>query len=218
MGKAPAFWTGAFYTAMIHYDIHPVNPQRRLLEQTVDILKHEGGICIYPTDTVYGMGACVSNPRALERIAAMLKKDNKRLFSFICADFSQISVYAKMENWQFKLMKRYLPGPYTFILHATHFVPKKINPKRKTVGIRMPDTPVCRELARMLDEPLANTSLNLPGQERGNPELIMASAANEVDIMLDTGPVDNPIGSTIIDCTGGEPVVVREGKGDWHGG
>ncbi len=202
---------------MIHYIIHPVNPQTRILDQAVDIMKNEGGVCVYPTDTVYGMGACVSNPRAVDKVARLLKKDKHRLFSFICADFSQISEYAKMENWQFKVLKRHLPGPFTFIMPATHFVPKRINPKRKTVGIRIPDSRVCQELVARLGEPLANTSINLPGQERGDPESVMPAVANEVDIMLDVGPLDNPTGSTIVDLTGGEPVILREGKGDFHG-
>jgi tRNA threonylcarbamoyl adenosine modification protein (Sua5/YciO/YrdC/YwlC family) len=202
---------------MIHYEIHPANPQIRLLEQAAQILKHENGICVYPTDTVYGMGACATNPKALNRIASLIHKDKKRLFSFICCDFHQMSRYVKMENWQFKLMRRYLPGPYTFILPATNYVPKKVCPKRKTVGVRMPDCPVCLELARMLDEPLANTSIKLPGRERGDACTVKTAVVNEVDIMLDAGMLENPTGSTIIDLTGEKPVVLRDGKGPWHG-
>jgi tRNA threonylcarbamoyl adenosine modification protein (Sua5/YciO/YrdC/YwlC family) len=200
---------------MVHYKIHPVNPQIRILEKAVYTLKQEDGICVYPTDTVYGMGVCASNPKAIDAIGAILKKDKKRLFSFICSDFAQISKYVKMDNSQFKLMKRFLPGPYTFILPATNYVPKKICPKRQTVGIRMPDCVAVRELVRMLDEPLANTSIPLPGRDRGDPELIATTMLHDVDILLDCGLLENPTGSTIIDYTNSEPVVVRYGKGDW---
>jgi tRNA threonylcarbamoyl adenosine modification protein (Sua5/YciO/YrdC/YwlC family) len=201
---------------MVHYKIHPINPQVRILEKTVYTLKNDDGICVYPTDTVYGMGACATNPKAIDTIGRILQKDKKRLFSFICSDFSQISKYVKIDNRQFKLLKRFLPGPYTFILEATNYVPKKVCPKRQTVGIRMPDCPVVRELARMLGEPLANTSIPLPGRERGDPDLIKNAIQHDVDILLDSGILENPIGSTIIDYTNGEPVVLRYGKGDWN--
>jgi tRNA threonylcarbamoyl adenosine modification protein (Sua5/YciO/YrdC/YwlC family) len=202
---------------MIHYNIHPANPQIRFLEQAAHILKHEDGICVYPTDTVYGMGACASNPKAVNRIATLMEKDKSRPFSFICCDFHQMSRYVKMENWHFKLMRRYLPGPYTFILPATNYVPKKVTPKRRTVGVRMPDSAACRELTRMLDEPLANTSIMLPGDQRGDPHTVRTVVFNEVDIMLDAGQLEEPTGSTIVDLTGGEPLVLRHGKGEWHG-
>ncbi|MBD3393241.1 MAG: threonylcarbamoyl-AMP synthase [Chitinivibrionales bacterium] len=203
--------------SVIHYEIHPQNPQQRLLEQAANILKNENGVCVYPTDTVYGMGACATNAKAVNRIGTLLQKDKKRLFSYICSDFHQVSRYARMENWQFKLMRRYLPGPYTFVLLATNFVPRKVCPKRKTVGIRIPDNPVCLALTGMLDEPLANTSIRLPGHQRGDALTVRTAVVNEVDIMLDAGALENPTGSTIIDLTGSEPVIIREGKGPWHG-
>gem|GEM_PF-1385846 len=135
---------------MICFKIHPVSPQRRILEKVVYALKNEDGICVYPTDTVYGMGACVTNPKAVDRIRKTIEKDKSRLFSFICSDFSQVSKFVKMNNMHFKLMKRYLPGPYTFILPATNYVPKKVTPKRKTVGVRIPDNAVCLELVKLL--------------------------------------------------------------------
>ncbi len=201
---------------MLYLKVHPINPQRRLLEQAVDVL-HNHGICVYPTDTVYGMGACAGDAKAIDRIGTMIQKDKKRLFSFICNDFSQASEYVKVDNRHFKLLKRYLPGPYTFILPATNFVPKKICPKRKTVGLRIPDSPVVRDLVALLGEPLANTSIRMPGGERGDPELVKPAVLNEVDVMLDIGPLENPQASTIIDLTEDEAVVVREGKGEWHG-
>ena len=201
---------------MIIYNIHPVNPQCRLIDSTARICKNEGGIAVYPTDTVYGMGVCLSNVKAIDRISRLLHKDTKRLFSFICSDFSQMSQFVHISNKHFKLMKRYLPGPYTFILPASRLVPKKIVPKRKTVGIRIPACKTVIELVKSLDEPLANTSINLPGGMRGNPDEVRPAVLNEVDVMLDAGPLDNPIGSTIVDLTDDEPVLLRLGKGVWN--
>ena len=203
--------------AMIHYKIHPQNPQVRMLDRAVHILKNDDGICVYPTDTVYGMGACTTNPKALDKICAIIEKDKNRLFSFIFSDFSQMSRYVRIDNAHFKLMKHYLPGPYTFILPATNYVPKKVSPKRRTVGVRIPDNTVCIELVKALDEPLANASIKLAGELRGDPENIVPVIMHEVDIMLDMGPLDRPTGSTIVDLTGKEPVVVRQGKGEWNG-
>ncbi len=201
---------------MIIYNVHPVNPQRRYLDSVARILKDEGGIAVYPTDTVYGIGACVSNPKAIDKISHLLMKDKKRTFSFICSDFSQISTYCHLSNTHFKLMKKYLPGPFTFILPATNLVPKKICPKRKTVGIRIPDCAVVMELVKTIGEPIANTSIGLPGDLRGDPEEVRPAVINEVDVMLDIGPLDDPSGSTIIDLTTENPEVIREGKGKWE--
>ena len=202
---------------MLHLNVHPQNPQRRLLEQAVDIMRRRDGICVYPTDTVYGMGATATNMQALNKIASLLERDKLRLFSFICNDFSQISTYAQVSNAVYKLLKRYLPGPFTFILPATSIVPKKICPKRKTIGIRFPDNVICQELVSLLGEPLANTSIRLEGPFRGDPDAIKPAVLNDVDVMLDCGQLSDPRGSTIIDCTDRVPVVVREGKGIWQG-
>jgi tRNA threonylcarbamoyl adenosine modification protein (Sua5/YciO/YrdC/YwlC family) len=201
---------------MVIYKIHPVNPQRRHLETVARILKHENGIAVYPTDTVYGMGACITNPKALDRISAILHKDKTRLFSFICSDFAQVAQFAIMSNAHFRLMKRYLPGPYTFILPATNFVPKKISPKRKTVGVRIPFYPAIRQLVELLGEPLANTSINIAENLRGDPDQVKPAVTHEVEVMLDAGQLHEPVGSTIVDLTGDIPVVVREGKGVWE--
>jgi len=192
--------------------IHPDNPQTRYIEQAAAVMKHDG-ICIYPTDTVYGMGCAVSNAKAIDRIGTLLDKDRSRLFSFLCSDFSQMSRYVVMENHIYNLMKHYLPGPFTFILPATNFVPKKVCPKRKTVGVRIPSNIVTQELIKALGEPIANTSLPLPGQLRGDPESFDKSLLNQIDIMLDIGPLDGAEGSTIVDCTQGTPEVIRQGKG-----
>lgn len=202
---------------MVRYKIHPVNPQRRILEKAVYTLKHEDGICVYPTDTVYGVGACATNPKAIDRICGIIETDKTRLFSFICSDFSQMSRYVRIGNTHFKLMKHYLPGPYTFILPATSYVPKKVSPKRRTVGVRIPDNTVCLDLVRLLCEPIANASIRLNGSLRGDPDAIAPVIVHDVDIFLDAGPLDDPTGSTIIDLTGDLPAVVRQGKGEWRG-
>jgi tRNA threonylcarbamoyl adenosine modification protein (Sua5/YciO/YrdC/YwlC family) len=202
---------------MIRYKIHPVNPQVRILEKAVHSLRHEDGICVYPTDTVYGMGACATNPKALDRICTIIEKDKKSLFSFICSDFSQMSRYVQVGNAHFKLMKHYLPGPYTFILPATSYVPKKVSPRRRTVGVRIPSNAVCLALVKMLGEPLANASIRLESELRGDPDEIAPVIMHEVDVLLDMGPLDNPISSTIVDLTDKDPLVVRMGKGEWRG-
>ena len=200
---------------MQYFPIHPDNPQIRILQKVVSVLKDDNGICVYPTDTVYGMGVAASNPKAVDKIGDVLKKDKKRLLSYICCDFSQISLYARLSTSAFKLLKRYLPGPYTFLLPATGFVPKKVCPKRRVVGIRFPQSPTVIELVRLLGEPLANTSIHLPGNLRGDPVAVKAAMLNDVDIMLDAGILSEPVGSTIIDLTTDDPVLVRPGKGIW---
>jgi tRNA threonylcarbamoyl adenosine modification protein (Sua5/YciO/YrdC/YwlC family) len=202
---------------MIRYSVHPVSPQRRILDKTVDVLKNHEGICIYPTDTVYGMGACANNPKALDKIGRIIQKDKGRFFSFICSDFSQMSEYVRISNEHYKLMKHYLPGPYTFILPATHYVPKKISPKRRTVGVRIPACPVCIELVKILGVPLANTSLSIAEELRGDPSCFEHGVFEQTDIFLDCGILENPTGSTIIDLTDDYPEVIRLGKGEWHG-
>ena len=197
------------------YDIHPVNPQKRSLEAAARVLSHDGGTAVYPTDSVYGLGACVTNPKGIDKIARLLEKDRNRPFSFICSDFSQISRYVRLSNTHYRLLKRYLPGPYTFILNATNLVPKRIMPKRKTVGIRMPNCVVTLELVKLLGEPLANTSINISNELGNDTDEIKSVIQHEVDIMLDIGPLDAPELSTVVDLTNDEPVLIRLGKGKW---
>jgi tRNA threonylcarbamoyl adenosine modification protein (Sua5/YciO/YrdC/YwlC family) len=202
---------------MVRYDIHRINPQARYLEAAANILINKDSVGIYPTDTVYGMGACATNPKALDKIATIIHKDKKRLFSFICSDFSQVSQYVKVSNRNYKLMKRYLPGPYTFILPATNYVPKKVCPRRKTVGIRIPDCKVCIDLVSLLGVPLANTSIVMPGICRGDPNNFNNAILNNIDVMIDIGTLEEPTSSTIVSLTGDEPELIRQGKGEWHG-
>lgn len=200
---------------MVIYNVHPTNPQKRYLDSSVRILRDEGGIAVYPTDTVYGMGASILNPKGIDKIGHILDKNKDLSYSFICSNFAQVAKYARLSNAHFKLLKRYLPGAFTFILPATNYVPKKINPKRKTVGIRIPDCNVILQLVELLGEPIANTSIGIAGDLRGDPEEVRAAVLNSVDLMLDIGPLENATASTIVDLTSDEPVVVREGKGVW---
>ena len=198
--------------------IHPDNPQERLLEKAVSIMNRGDGIAIYPTDTVYGVGCAVSNIKALKDIAKILHRDESRLFSFLCTDISQVGEYAQVDTATFKILKEYTPGPFTFILPASKFVKKKLSDKRKTVGIRIPDSTVTREFIRVLGEPLANMTLNIPGEYRGNPDLFMTpDVINGVTVMIDVGELEDCDGSTIVDLTGPTPEVIREGKGIWNG-
>lgn len=197
--------------------VHPISPQGRLMEKALESMRRSKGICIYPTDTVYGVGCAASNTKMLKEIAKILHREDNRLFSFICSDISQAEEYVKIDTPSYKLLKKYLPGPYTFILPSSNFVKKKISDKRKTVGIRIPDAPVTRDFIRMLGEPMANMSLNIPGEYRGNPDLFMTpEVINGVDVMIDAGEIEMAGGSTIVDLTGPEPVLIREGKGEWY--
>ncbi|MCX7727484.1 MAG: L-threonylcarbamoyladenylate synthase [Chitinispirillaceae bacterium] len=202
---------------MVVYNIHPVNPQYRLLEAAARICKEEGGVAIYPTDTFYGIGACVVNVKAIEKISRILRRDMSKPYSFICNSFSQMSRYVQLSNANFRIMKRYLPGPFTFILPATHPVTKKICPKRKTVGVRIPDCRVVLDFVSLLGEPLANITIELPEDIPAEPHSIRNFLKNDADVMLDAGVIEHSDQSTVVDLTGDEPVVIREGKGEWHG-
>ena len=186
------------------------------LQRVVDIL-NDGGILIYPTDTMYAIGCHGLKERAIERICRLKDIDPKKNnLSIICYDLSAISEYAKVDNSTFKLMKRNLPGPFTFILNGTTRLPK-IFRNRHEVGIRMPDNPIIREIARLLDAPILTTSLPLGENDEPeyatNPELIDEKWGDRVDLIIDGG-TGGTEGSTIVDCTQGEPVILRQGIGE----
>lgn len=196
--------------------IHPENPQERLLLQVVDVLC-KGGVIIYPTDTVYGLGCDITNSKAVERVARIRGvKLEKANFSFICKDLSHLSAYARhVDNPTFKLMKQTLPGPYTFILQASSQVPRIFKSKKRTVGIRIPDNLICNELVRLLGNPILTTSIHDPDQVieyTTDPELIHENFENLVDLVIDGGYGNNQP-STVLDCSGDEIVVLREGAG-----
>lgn len=195
--------------------IYPENPNERELLKVVDVLK-KGGVIIYPSDTVYALGCDISNYKAMERVAKIKGiKLEKNTFSFVCNDLSHLSDYVKpIDNRVFKLLKRALPGAYTFVLPAINNLPKAFK-KRKTVGIRVPDNDITRELVRLLGSPIVSTSIHDEDEVieyTTDPELIYEKWDDLVDIVIDGGYGDN-IASTVIDLSDGEPEVIRKGKG-----
>ncbi|MBX2925803.1 MAG: threonylcarbamoyl-AMP synthase [Chitinophagaceae bacterium] len=196
--------------------VHPVDPQPRQIKTIVETLQN-GGIIIYPTDTIYGLGCDISQHRAIEKIARIKNIDPaKANFSFVCYDLSHLSNYTKsISTSLYRLLKTCLPGPYTFILPASKEVPKLLKSKKNTVGIRVPDNEIARTIVKELGHPILSTTL--PGEmveEYTDPELMEANFSKLVDIVVDGG-IGGMNPSTIIDCTGDEPVLVRKGLGKW---
>jgi len=200
-----------------YLEIYPQNPDERKLKQVVDLLK-QGGIIIYPTDTIYGLGCDITNARAIENLARIKGvKVEKANFSFICTDLSHISDYTKhVTTPVFKLMKKALPGPFTFILEGSSKVPKLINNNKKQVGIRIPDHAIPRRLVELLGKQIITTSVHelKEGIEYStDPELMYETYRNLVDLVIGGG-IGGLVPSTIVDCTSGEPEIIREGAGD----
>ena len=196
--------------------IYEDKPSEASIKKVVEVLRN-GGLVIYPTDTVYGLGCDITNSRALERLAKLKDvKLEKANFSFVCSSLSNISDYVKqIDTATFKILKRALPGPYTFILPGNNDLPKEFR-KKKTVGIRVPDNNIAIQIVEMLGNPIVSTSIHDEDEVieySTDPELIFEKWQNKVDLVIDGGYGEN-IASTIIDLTGHEPVVIREGKGD----
>lgn len=195
--------------------LYPENPNPKEVDKIVNVLQN-GGLVIYPTDTVYAIGCDALNVRAVEAICKMKGiNPNKSNLSIICYDLSNISEYAKVDNNIFKVMKKNLPGPFTFILNTTSNLPK-IYKNKKTVGIRIPDNNIIRELVRVLGNPILTTSVKDDDEiieYTTDPELIYEKYENQVDVVIDGGYVGLD-GSTIVDCTMGEPEIIRQGKGE----
>ncbi len=197
--------------------IFPEHPNLKEIHRVVDVLK-SGGVIIYPTDTVYGIGCDITNARAVEKVARIKGvKPEKSNFSFICHDLSHLSDYCRpIPNWVFKLMKKHLPGSFTFILEANNNVPKLFKNKKKTVGIRVPDNTIIREIVKELGSPIVSTSVHDEDEVleySTDPELIHEKYENVVDLVVDGG-YGELMASTIVDCTGDEPEILREGKGE----
>ena len=200
--------------------IHPDNPGARQVAQVVDILK-TGGIIIYPTDTVYGLGCDIYNQKAIERVARIKGiKPEKANFSIICSDLSHISDFTRhLNNNTFRLMKHYLPGPFTFIVPANNSLPKLFKNKKKTIGIRVPEHNIPLEIVRVLGNPILTTSIHDSDEVLDyttDPELIHENFQNQVDAVI-AGGFGNNVPSTILDCTSDEIEIVRQGLGEFEG-
>ncbi|PZR27251.1 MAG: threonylcarbamoyl-AMP synthase [Citrobacter freundii] len=197
--------------------IHPQNPQPRQIKTAVETLRN-GGIIIYPTDTIYGLGCDILQHKAIEKVCRIKKVDPKKAqLSFICSDLSNLSEYAKqLPTTTYRLLKEYLPGPYTFILPASKMVPKILQSKKDTIGLRIPDNRIALAIIEELGRPILSASL--PGdmvEDYTDPEIMHENFQKEVDIIIDGG-IGGTIPSTIIDCTGDEPVLTRQGLGKWE--
>lgn len=195
------------------FSINTQNPQQRLIRKAVQILR-DGGIIIYPTDTVYGIGCDLFNKKSIEKIYEIKRRSKTQPFSFICADLKDISSYAKVSNYSYKIMKRLLPGPYTFILEASRLVPKILLSKRKTSGIRIPDNPISLALASELGHPIISTSAtNERNEILGNIPEIEETLGHCVDLIIDGGSLGTEQ-SSIVSLVNDIPQIIRAGKGD----
>ena len=193
--------------------INPENPQARLIAQVCEQLR-KGGVIAYPTDTTYGLGCDIFEKRGVRTIYKIKQRDERKPFSFICADLADVSRYAQVSNFAFKIMKRHLPGPYTFVLEATRVVPDNLVTRQKTVGIRIPDEPIALAIVRELGHPLVTTSANISGEEPlHDPVEINEQMGRLLDVVVDGGVrLGDP--STVISLIGDRIEVLREGSGD----
>lgn len=193
-------------------EINNLTPEYPKIKQAVDVLKN-GGVIVYPTDTIYGFGCDIFNKNAVERIYK-IKQKKATGFSFICPDLNEIAKYAIVSDYAYKLLKRLLPGPYTFIFKATKMVPNDLIPNKKTVAIRIPDNRVCLDIVKQLGHPIVTTSVNVTHEPHfSDPILIDKEFGDRVDLVIDAGTLENDP-SSVIDLSGDAPVIIRRGKGD----
>lgn len=196
-------------------EIHPTDPQPRRVSSIVEIIR-SGGLIAYPTDSSYAFGCQIGNKKAMDRIHRIRRTDKKHNFTLICADLSEISTYAKVDNWAYRMIKSLTPGPYTFVLPATREVPKRLqNPKRRTIGLRVPDHVLVNAMLEALGEPIMSSTLLLPGDDTPltDPLEIEERIGHEVDAIIDAGPTGiDP--TTVLDLSGGFVEVLRLGRGD----
>jgi len=196
------------------FQIHPDNPQQRLIDKAVEIIDG-GGVIVYPTDSGYALGCHLGDKAAMERIRSIRQVDAKHNFTLVCRDLSEIALYANVENNVYRLIKNYTPGPYTFILKATKEVPRRLqNPKRKTIGLRVPDNRIAQALLETLGNPLMSSTLILPGDDMPltDPYDIRDTLEHSLDLVIDGGYCGfEP--TTVVEFTDDEPVVVRQGLG-----
>lgn len=197
------------------FAIHSTHPEARLIKRAVDIVR-KGGVIAYPTDSCYAIGCHIGDKHAMERMRRIRGVDERHHFTLMCRDLSDIGIFAKVDNAQYRLLKAYTPGTYTFILGATRELPRRLaHPKRATVGVRVPEHPVTRALLTELDEPLLSSTLMLPGEAEplNDAETIRKKLEHQLDLILDGGACGvEP--TTVIDLSGDAPILVRRGKGD----
>ena len=201
-----------------YFEIHPENPQARLIKQAVEIINN-GGVIIYPTDSSYAIGCHLGDKKAMDKIRMIRQLDKDHNFTLVCRDLSEISHYAQVDNMNYRLMKTLTPGPYTFILPATREVPKRLlNPKRKTIGIRVPDNAVCTALLTELDQPLMSSTLSLPNEDYPltDPYQIRLQLESMVDLIIDGGYSGHEP-TTVVSLIDEKPEILRQGLGsaDW---
>lgn len=197
------------------FQVHPENPQTRLVRQAVEIVQ-KGGLIAYPTDSAYALGCHIGDKMALDRIRGIRQLDKNHNFTLMCRDLSELSTYAKVDNTTFRLLKNHTPGAYTFILEATSEVPKRLmHPKRKTIGLRVPDNPIALALMEELGEPLMSSTLILPGDEYPltDPYDIRESLEHQLELVIDGGFCGMEP-TTVIDLSGDNPEIVRQGVAD----
>jgi tRNA threonylcarbamoyl adenosine modification protein (Sua5/YciO/YrdC/YwlC family) len=196
-------------------EIHPANPQPRLIAEVVATIR-SGGLIAYPTDSSYAFGCHIGDKRAMDRIRRIRKTDKQHNFTLVCSDLSEISLYARVENWAYRLIKSLAPGPYTFILPATREVPKRLqHPKRRTIGLRVPDHAIVRAMLDALGEPIMSSTLLLPGDDipMTDAQEIEERIGSQIDLIIDGGPTCiEP--STVLDLSSGSVEILRRGRGD----
>ena len=197
-----------------YFEVHPENPQARLVSQVASVVR-SGGVVVYPTDSGYAFGWAIGHKTAQDRIRLIRRLEDSHDFTLVCRDLSEIATYAKVGNTAYRLMRGATPGPYTFILQATHEVPRRLqDPKRRTIGLRVPDNRIARAILDALGEPLMSSSLVLPGDEMPltDPEEIRDRLGKQVELVIEAGYC-GPEATTVIDLTSGAPELVRAGRG-----
>jgi len=198
-----------------YFEIHAANPQKRLITQAVAVVRG-GGVIVYPTDSCYALGCCLGDKEPMERIRRIRQVDSSHDFTLVCSDLSELATYARVDNTAFRLLKTLTPGPYTFILQASREVPRRLqNPRRKSIGLRVPSHPICQALLESLGEPLMSSTLTLPGDELPMTDAheMRERLGSRVDLVIDGGYCGiEP--TTVLDLTGETPNVLRYGRGD----
>jgi tRNA threonylcarbamoyl adenosine modification protein (Sua5/YciO/YrdC/YwlC family) len=196
-------------------EIHPTHPQPRRIAEVVAVIR-QGGLIAYPTDSSFAFGCHIGDKKAMDRIQRIRQTDKHHNFTLVCSDLSEISLYARVENWAYRLIKSLTPGPYTFILPATREVPKRLqNPKRRTIGLRVPDHPIVSSMLQSLGEPIMSSTLLLPGDDLPLTDVVEIEEriGDRIDLIVDGGPTGvEP--TTVVDLSSGNIEVLREGRGD----